>query len=300
MSIKSLKVTTLAENLVLAGGLGQWGLSLLMELEDSKGDQRKVLMDTATVPKALIHNIEHLELDLSDLDSIVLSHGHFDHSSATTQIIEMTGGVKVYAHSDLFNEHASRNKKGKIRKVGVPEGQRISDIETAGGEVVLSKKPVEVVPGLWTTGEVPRLSFETPMELRPGTELLIMKDGDWEPDTVVDDQSLYADVDGFGPVVLSGCAHAGPLNILNHVKDVGGYDDIAGFVGGTHLVGRKDEYLMRSIEGFKDYGFKVFSPCHCTGFKATAMLWQALPKNFVLNFCCRKIDFHEPVKNPII
>jgi len=223
MSIKSLKVTTLAENLVLAGGLGQWGLSLLIELEDSKGAAKKVLMDTATIPKALIHNIEHLELDLSDLDCIVLSHGHFDHSSSTTQIVKMTGGVKVYAHSDLFNEHASRNKKGKIRKSGVPEGQRVSDIEAAGGEVILTEKPVEVVPGLWTTGEVPRLSFETPMELRPGTELLMMRDGEWEPNTVVDDQSLYADVDGFGPVVLSGCAHAGPLNILNHVKEAGGY-----------------------------------------------------------------------------
>ena len=258
------------------------------------------MIDTATVLEALLYNIEHLEIDLSDLDSIVLSHGHYDHTSATTQIVEMTGGVKVYAHTDLFNEHASRNEKGKIRKFGVPKGQGVSDIEEAGGEVVLSKKPVEVVPGLWTTGQVSRKTFETPMESRPGIELLMMRDGEWKPDNVVDDQSLYTDVEGFGSVVMSGCAHAGPLNILEHVKEVGGYNDINGFVGGTHLVGRKDDYLRLSIEGFKEYGFKVFSPCHCTGFKATAMLWQAFPDPFVLNFCCRKIDFHEPVKNPLI
>ncbi|MCW4051016.1 MAG: MBL fold metallo-hydrolase [Candidatus Bathyarchaeota archaeon] len=299
-SIKSLKVTTLAENLVMGGGLGQWGLSLLFELVDAKGDPRKIIMDTATVPKALLHNIEHMKLDLSDVDCLVLSHNHYDHTSANVEILALTGGVKVHAHTDLFNPHIRKNKKGKTRDIGVPKGQGLPEIEAAGGEVVLNNSPIEVVPGVWTTGEVPRKSFETPMELREGTKLLTEKNGEWVTDNILDDQSLWMNLEGFGTVVASGCAHAGPVNILNHAKKLAGTNDIACFIGGTHLAGRNTEYLKRSIAELEGFGFKLFSPCHCTGFKATSWLWETFPKEFILNYCCREIDLLDPPKNRVI
>jgi len=145
----------------------------------------------------------------------VLSHNHFDHTSANTQIVKEVGGVKVYAHPGVFDPHIFKNAKGKTRKIGVPEGQGIAELEAAGGEVILSGSPVEVVPGLWTTGEVPRKTFETPMDLRKGTQVLTEIDGEWRPDKLTDDQSLYMDIEGYGAVVASGCAHAGIVNILN-------------------------------------------------------------------------------------
>ena len=298
--IKSLKMTTLAENLVMAGGLGQWGFSLLLELEDARGNPRKIMVDTATEAKGLLHNIEHMELDISDIDCLVLSHNHYDHTSVNVPIVEATGGVKVYAHPGVFDPHIHKNEKGRIRDIGVPKDQGIPEIEAAGGEVVLSRSPVEVVPGVWTTGEVPRRTFETPMDLKEGSQILTEVDGEWKQDTVADDQSLLMDLEGFGAVVTSGCAHAGPVNILNHVKEFSGFSEVACYVGGTHLSGRSDEYLERSITELGGFGFKILSPCHCTGFKATAQIWRAYPEEFVLNYCCREIDPLDPPKNRII
>jgi len=299
-SIKSLKFTTLAENLVMAGGLGQWGFSLLMEVEDARGRDRKVMMDTATIPEGLFHNIKHMELDISDLDCLVLSHNHYDHTSANTQVVEAAGGVKVYAHPGVFDPHIIKSAKGRTRGIGVPEGQGIAELEAAGGEVILSREPVEVVPGLWTTGEVPSETLETPMELREGAQILTKIEGEWRPDSLADDQSLWMDLDGFGAVVASGCAHSGIVNILNHVKGLGGFDDIGCYVGGTHLSGRNDDYLDSVLEELRGFGFKLFSPCHCTGFKATSRLWKEFPEAFVLNYCCREIDPLDPPENRVM
>ncbi|TRO46326.1 MBL fold metallo-hydrolase, partial [Candidatus Bathyarchaeota archaeon] len=233
--INSLKLTTLAENLVIAGGLGQWGFSLLLELEDARGRDRKVMLDTATIPQALLYNIEQMELDIGDLDCLVLSHSHYDHTSANTQVVESAGGVKVYAHPGVFERHIIKSARGRTREIGVPEGQGVAELEAAGAEVVLSRAPVEVVPGLWTTGEVPRKTMETPMELREGAQILTEIEGELRPDNLTDDQSLWMDLAGFGAVVASGCAHAGIVNILNHVKGLGSFEDVRCYVGGTHL-----------------------------------------------------------------
>jgi 7,8-dihydropterin-6-yl-methyl-4-(beta-D-ribofuranosyl)aminobenzene 5'-phosphate synthase len=288
--IKSLKFTTLADNLVRTGGLGQWGFSLLIEIEDTHGKPRKIMLDTAQIPQGLLYNIKHMELDISDLDCLVLSHNHYDHTATNTQIVKEAGGVKIYAHPRVFEPHIYTNEKGKTMKIGVPEGQGIAELEAAGGEVILSSSPVEVVPGVWTTGEVPRTSLETPIDLKKGAQLLTEIKGEWKPDNIVDDQSLWMKLDGFGAVVASGCAHAGIVNTLNHVKDLGDLDDVACFVGGPHLDGRSDEYLERTVSELGGFGFKLFSPCHCTSFKAKNLLWKAFPEAFVLNYCCCEID----------
>jgi len=298
-TIRSLKFTTLAENLVMAGGLGQWGFSLLMELEDARGVDRKVMLDTAAIPRALLYNIEQMELDIGDLDCLVLSHNHYDHTSANTQVAEAAGGVKVYAHPGVFEPHIVKSARGRTREIDVPEGQGIAELEAAGAEVILSRTPVEVVPGLWTTGEVPRKTMETPMELGEGTQILTEIDGEWRPDRLTDDQSLWMDLDGFGAVVASGCAHAGIVNILNHVKGLGSFEGIGCYVGGTHLNGRRDDYIDAVVEELGGFGFKILSPCHCTGFKAASCLWREFPDAFVLNYCCREIDPLDPPEDRV-
>ena len=85
-SIKYLKITTLAENLVqTVSELGQWGLSFYIDLIDAKGDERKILLDTGINKDALFHNIKSLKKDLNTIDCIVLSHGHLDHTAATAR-----------------------------------------------------------------------------------------------------------------------------------------------------------------------------------------------------------------------
>jgi len=290
--IQDLRITTLADNLVQIGGIGQGGLSFLLELTDAKGDSRKLIFDTSDNREALMHNIKRLKADLSDVDCIVLSHGHHDHTAATVEVVAAAGGgVKIHAHPHTFLQRFFESKKGRRREIGVPNEEGLEEIEKVGGKVLLTAKPTEVIPGVWTTGQVERMTtFEHVLSLSEKERLIIIVDGEEIEDRILDDQALWMDVNGNGPFVVTGCAHAGLLNTLLQVKRIGHFSKIQGLVGGTHLVWRSEKYLEQTIGELKEFELGLISPCHCTGFKAMAKLWQAFPDAFVLNFCCRVIE----------
>jgi len=103
---------------------------------------------------------------------------------------------------------------------GIPEGERAGDIEAAGGELFLSSKPVEVVPGLWITGELERItSFEGVAPPRKGAKKYYLVDGEEVPCYIQDDMAVWADIENVGPYVITGCAHSGPINTILHVKN---------------------------------------------------------------------------------
>jgi 7,8-dihydropterin-6-yl-methyl-4-(beta-D-ribofuranosyl)aminobenzene 5'-phosphate synthase len=288
--IKALKVTTLAEN-VASTCLGQWGLSFLLELVDAKGDDRKVIFDSGMNKQALLYNVRKMKVDLSDLDCVVLSHGHLDHTAATVEFVEAAGGVKVYAHPHTFCPRFFQGRTGKRRKLGVPRGERQEDIDRVGGKVVLSTRPEEVVPGVWTTGVIRReTSFETMMPLSKGEKLVITVNGEETADQILDDQALWMNVNEVGPFVITGCAHSGLLNTLMHAQRIWHFKNLHGLIGGTHLVRRSEEYLQRTTDGLRHFGLRLISPCHCTGFEAKVRLWQAFPEAFVVNFSGRIIE----------
>jgi 7,8-dihydropterin-6-yl-methyl-4-(beta-D-ribofuranosyl)aminobenzene 5'-phosphate synthase len=250
------------------------------------------------VPDALLFNLRVLKANLAGVDCVVLSHGHHDHTGAIVESVKLAGGVKVHAHPHVFLPRAFIDNHGKRRKIGVPKKQNIEAIEAAGGQVVFSKKPVELVPGLWTTGEIPRSSFENPIPLNKDERLLITVGGREIDDEILDDQALFAFVEGVGCFVVVGCCHAGLINTLNHVKKLAGIDTIYGFVGGTHLVDRSDEYIEKTIVGLE--GLQLISPCHCTCFKAEARLWKAFPEQFVLNYSGKVIEVGKEPKPRVI
>ncbi len=299
--IKNLKITTLAENLVMTKCLGQWGLSFLLEFIDAEGDRRKVVFDTGIHKKSLFYNIKQLKVDLNDVDCLVISHGHADHTTATVEVTEAAGGVKVYAHPHTFQPRIIEDKTGKRRRHGVPKDEGINEIDRVGGEVVLTSEPVEIVPGVWTTGQIQRvMPFERAVSPSEGERRIIVVDGEEADDQILDDQALWMDVEQVGPFVITGCAHAGPLNTLRQVQRLGHFANIYGLVGGTHLVGRSGNYLQQTIEGLRKFKLSLISPCHCTGFKATARLWQAFPEAFILNFSGRVIEAEKEPKKRVI
>lgn len=298
--IRALKITTLAEN-TASECLGQWGLSFLLELVDTRGNDRKVIFDTGMHRQALLYNMRKLKVDLRDADCIVISHGHLDHTATTVEFVKAAGGLKVYAHPHTFLPRFHQSKTGKRRQIGVPKGERQEEIERAGGNVLLSTEPMEVVPGVWTTGQIERArSFERPLPLSEGEKLIVVVKGKEIADEVLDDQSLWMNVDGVGPLVITGCAHAGPVNTLSHVQKIGRFKNVRGLVGGTHLVGRSEEYLEQTIEELKQFGLSLVSPCHCTGFKAKVRLWQAFPEAFVMNFSGRVIEVGKEPEERVI
>jgi len=288
--VKKLKVTTIGDNLVYHEGHGQSGLSLLLDLIDARDEPRKVLFDTGDNKEALMHNTKFLKLKLKNIDAVVLSHGHLDHTAATVEVVEAAGGIKVYGHPQTFIQRFIKRKGKRSKNIGVPKGQGMAEIEKAGGEVVLSNKPTEVVPGLWTTGQIERKTFETVIDLPGGGRLVTDIDGKETEDLVLDDLAIWTEVKELGPFVLTGCAHSGPINTLTQVKRLGSFDRIYGLIGGTHMLWRSDDYVQRTIDELKKFGFAVVSPCHCTGWKATTWFWQAFPKEFILNYCYRVIE----------
>ena len=116
--IKNLKITTFADNLTMTKCLGQWGLSFLLEFIDAKDNNRKIVFDTGVHKKSLLYNVKQLKADLSDLDCLVISHGHGDHTSATVEIVKATDGLQVYAHPHTFKPRFVEDKSGKRRRHG--------------------------------------------------------------------------------------------------------------------------------------------------------------------------------------
>lgn len=259
------------------------------------------MFDTANDKAPYLHNIKKLEIDLSEVDAVVLSHGHGDHTVATVEVVKEAGGCPVYAHPHCFMQRYYVSKEGKRREGGVPKGQGVVDIESAGGRVILSEKPVEVVPGLWTTGQIPRVTgFEGVSPPTDGGKRVIVVDGEEQDDQILCDQALWADVRDVGPWIITGCAHSGPVNTVLRVEELGGFDEIRGLIGGTHLVGRDCAYIQKTIQALREHGLGFLSPCHCTGFKAMAMLWNAFPDSFVLNFCGREFMAGEKSESSVI
>jgi 7,8-dihydropterin-6-yl-methyl-4-(beta-D-ribofuranosyl)aminobenzene 5'-phosphate synthase len=239
----------------------------------------------------LLHNIKTLKVDLSDVEAIVLSHGHLDHTAATVEVAKAAGDVKIFAHPHTFLPRFHEDKKGKRRKIGVPKGEGVDEIERVGGVIVSTKEPREVAPGLWTTGQIERATtFERALPLSKGERLTINVDGEELNDQILDDQALWMNLEGKGPLVILGCAHGGPVNTLMQVQRNGNFAQIYGLVGGTHLVERSQKYLQQTVNAFRTFRLRLISPCHCTGFKATTHLWRAFPNAFILNFSGRVIE----------
>jgi 7,8-dihydropterin-6-yl-methyl-4-(beta-D-ribofuranosyl)aminobenzene 5'-phosphate synthase len=300
-SVHSLTITTLVENSAMSFLLGQWGLSFFLEITDAKNRQRNIILDTGKDKRALLQNIKLLKKDLKDLDCIVLSHGHLDHTATTTEIVKASGGTKVYAHPHTFLSRHVVSKDGKKRRIGVPEGEGIAEIEKAGGKVILTSKPTEILPGLWITGQIPRTTkFENVMDLPKGERLVICINGQEADDQILDDQTLYTHIKDVGVYAITGCAHSGLINTLQHVQKMSGSKQVTGIIGGTHLVGRSDKYIQRTITELNHIGMNLISPCHCTGFKAQTRLWEAFPNAFVLNYSGRIIKAGEEPKPRII
>ena len=165
----------------------------------------------------------------------------------------------------------------------------------------LGTEPAEILSGIWTTGQIQRVTrFEQALPLHEGERRMIIVDGEEIDDVVLDDQALWMDVETLGPYVITGCAHAGPLNTLTHVQELGDFKKIAGLIGGTHLIGRSEGYLHLTIDGLKQFGLSLISPCHCTGFKAAARIWEAFPKEFLLNFTGRVIEAEKEPEERLI
>jgi len=261
--------------------LAEHGFAALIDLRDAGV---RVLWDAGVSRVALMENMARMEIDPTGIDAIALSHGHWDHTGAMLEVIEAVQAgrregerVPLVAHPGALREHWAIDRQGKVH--GPIHAPPVAKWEEAGAEIVPSEGPYRLGPGCWTTGYVPRKTFEqagVPKSLytKEGEELI--------PDYVNDDQAIAIHVQGKGLVIVAGCAHAGILNTIYYAQEISGVDRVWAALGGFHLARTPEDEVQRTIDGIAALDPALVVPEHCTGFNAIRRFADQMPGAFSL------------------
>jgi 7,8-dihydropterin-6-yl-methyl-4-(beta-D-ribofuranosyl)aminobenzene 5'-phosphate synthase len=240
---------------------GEHGLAFWIETEHGK-----VLFDTGNTGSVLWHNLGLLGRDVRETAALVLSHAHNDHTGGVAAVLSAKPGLPLYANPDLFRPRFSR-RDGRLKPIGL-KATRAELSEQA--DVRLAAAPTEVLPGVWTTGEI---AERTEPEGRGAGHFVPAGDG-LQPDPYRDDLSMVVETPK-GLVVMCGCCHAGLLNTMTHVRRVFGRQ-IVMVTGGTHLESADDAHLQHVVTVLRDtYGAPHLYLNHCTGERAYVALASA-------------------------
>ena len=239
------------------------------------GRMHRVLYDTGVSPFGLVENLDRLGISPHTFEAIVLSHGHFDHVAGLHGLIKRIGGRKlpVLLHPDFWSR---RRIASPDRFVDLPTPSRAA-IEDAGFALIEDRQPSFLLGGvLLVTGEVPRTTaFET--GLPPGHQAWV--DGRWRHDPLVhEDQALVAHIRGRGLVVVTGCGHAGIVNIVRQAKRLTGVDQVHLVTGGLHL--RDGPVLAATVAALTEERPQLVVPAHCTSWLAHHALYDAMPQAY--------------------
>jgi 7,8-dihydropterin-6-yl-methyl-4-(beta-D-ribofuranosyl)aminobenzene 5'-phosphate synthase len=255
------------------------GFSMLIRVWKG-GKSTSILFDTGCSSDGVVVNAERMGVDLKEVEYIVLSHGHYDHTGGLISALKAIGkaGLPVIAHPDVFKARGSANPNGTVR--AYPEFPTHEQLKTA--RLIETKQPFLVAGDtVLVTGEIPR---ETSFE-KGYLQHRALVEGVWRADPLIwDDQAVAFNVKGKGLVVVSGCAHAGIINTVRYAQRVTGVADVCAVVGGFHLAGKDCEARIgQSVEEMRRINPGLVVPCHCSGWRAKFALAAALPDAFVWN-----------------
>ncbi len=276
-----MRITTLSENTAgnrPKGLLAEYGLSILVET-----DELKILFDTGQRISAA-HNAALLGVDLSDLDVIVLSHGHYDHTGGLRSVLEVTGEIEVIAHPDIFQKKYAKHGKSTAY-IGVPYIKE--ELDDAGATFRFSEEPTNI-GDITITGKVER---KTDFE-KIDRDLYVEEGDKLKEDELLDDQALVLQTDR-GLFVILGCAHRGIINTIEYAKKILGEDRIYGVIGGTDLVAADKLQMVETFKALKAYQIQGIGVSHCTGPEASARLADEFGDRFFYNNAGSVIDLDE-------
>jgi 7,8-dihydropterin-6-yl-methyl-4-(beta-D-ribofuranosyl)aminobenzene 5'-phosphate synthase len=268
---------TLEPGVVVDGPLAQHGFSALVEVR--RGSQvRRVLFDTGITPSGCVDNLRRLGRDVGSIEAIVCSHGHFDHATGLSGLVDRLGraNLPVLIHPEFWTRRRLAIPGSPIE---LPSTSKRA-LEDAGFDIIEQRAPSFLLDrSVLITGEVDRTSsFERGFAIH---ERYV--DGHWEPDPLIlDDQALIVHVAGRGLVIVTGCGHAGVINICRYAQRLTGVDHIHAVVGGFHLTGPLFEPIIpATVQALTDLAPDVLVPTHCTGWRAVHTIARELPDAFI-------------------
>ena len=253
--IKDFKITILS-TMLSDFHTGEWGFSAMIEV-----DGERILFDAGSRENTVLQNAKELNINLDNLDNIFISHNHKDH----------TGGLitlkKEYPNS-FKNAHVG---EGIFYSRPNPDGDgnyilsSRNTLENLGIKFISHKNPTQLVPGVWTTGQVPRKYDEKNWS---GVSKMIDSEGNTVEDIIPEDQSLFFDTEN-GIVLISGCGHAGLANTLDYVQKIIPGRPIYKIIGGFHLLKLSNDKLEWTAGKMREAGVNYFVGAHCTGLNST-------------------------------
>lgn len=259
-----LQISVLVDNTVNGQGLlAEHGLSFWIEHGSSR-----ILFDTGQ-GNVIGNNIKRLGVQLDQADSIILSHGHYDHTGGLSLVLDATVNPRVYAHSQALTLKYSRSSEGVARYIGISQLNQAAIYSKAN--LILTEEPTEIDSGVWLTGPIPRTNaFEN-------TGGSFFNDRECcEVDELVDDQALFLETES-GTVVVLGCAHSGVINTLDYIRILTNNLPIHALIGGMHLGSASQDRIDATVNELRLLGIECIIPCHCTGLAASARLWNEFP-----------------------
>jgi len=264
-----VKITMLVENTVgtSQGLIGEHGLSFLVEHDDGK-----LLFDTGQ-GMALLNNAVKMGSSPQEFTRVVLSHGHYDHAGGVKTLVESGARFDLIAHPDAFAEKVAMYPGKGFIPIGNPAGTEY--LRENGISVKLVSDPLELAPGIMTTGEIPmKTDFE---KIEP--MLFVRVNGKEMPDPLADDQALIIDTNK-GVVVLLGCAHRGVVNTLMRVQELTGKNTVYAVIGGFHLERAPEDQIKKTADALGEFGVRQICPSHCTGIRAVKHILDVFGNKF--------------------
>ena len=258
--------------------LAEHGFSVLVRVF-SGAESHTVLFDTGISPEGVTTNAERMGLNLTEIETIVLSHGHLDHCGGLLNVVKTVNKkLPVIVHEDMFKTRGTANPDGSVRK----SSDFPTEEQVRPARFVKTKEPYAVANNnVLVTGEIPRKTdFEKGL-----LKQRVLINGKWQPDSEVwDDRAVVMNVKQKDLVVLSGCAHAGIINTTRYAQQITGVNRIYAILGGFHLAGKDYETRINAtISELKRLKPKLIAPSHCTGWRGMFAIAEAMPEAFVWN-----------------
>jgi 7,8-dihydropterin-6-yl-methyl-4-(beta-D-ribofuranosyl)aminobenzene 5'-phosphate synthase len=281
--VKNLRLSCVVENTATFSSefWAEHGFSVLIEHEDSK-----ILFDTGKSPEVLERNMG-LVNGFNDLETVVLSHGHNDHTGGLPAIFR-NSSADIFMHKEGLKPKYLSND-GEMKFIGTPENYRLED-----GEINLTQdispvkfveKPMEIAPDIYIFTDIPMLNdFE-----QLNSSLLCLDNGNIVQDPFNEELVVVVRTD-HGLVIVSGCAHRGIINTITAVSDHF-HEKICAVVGGTHLVTADENRMIRTVQEFEKINATNLVLGHCNGFEAQCLFKNKFKEVFQPLECGKTLMF---------
>ncbi len=259
-TVRKLEVRILSTMLADDDGFGEWGFAALVV-----ADGHRILFDTGAHEDTVLRNLKELKVSLADVPDAILTHHHGDHTTGLVTLRREIGKTnpaalaRTHVATGIFAKRASDDGRALTKILAVK-----SDYEAAGGKFFEYDAPRELFPGVWLTGPVPR---KYPERNWSGHQWLVQSDGKRVEDNVPEDQALVIDT-AKGLVVITGCGHAGIVNICDYARAKVRNAPLHAVIGGVHLYQANEKTLAWTAGKLKEFGIENLLGAHCTGIEA--------------------------------